>query len=154
MAEMTENEALSVLSALAQQADLYAAQNVALFKVKGVIEKYVEAKTGLKEQEDKIASLREVLGGLEAQYDQQAKALKARLKEEEATYTAEIASTRNRAQELRAEIESLTKDLEQKTLFSQRRAKELDAELKQKSDALQEVTEAYGAFQKKHGLKA
>lgn len=152
MAEMTDNEVLSVLNRMdAEQRTMESLQS-ARKHVREVIERYQTISAALPSLEAAYAEHQKARHDLEQETAQMKAALEAQLAQKREETSAEVASCQARIDTAQAKAVAAEQDAQDKEAFAAKRGEQLDAEIRAKVEQLAAAETALTEFKRQHGL--
>lgn len=152
MAEMTDNEVLSVLNRMdAEQRTMESLQS-ARKHVREVIERYQTISAALPSLEAAYVEHQKARQDLERETEQIKTALEAQLAQKREETSAEMASCQSRIDTAQEKAVAAERDAQDKEAFAAKRGEQLDAEIRAKVEQLTAAETALTEFKRQHGL--
>jgi len=156
MAEMTDNEALSILNKMEVEQrtlnQLWGQFTVAIRRVGDVIQKYQEVSKLLPDLESQRSHLEDAIGRLQPDLEARKRSIEAEEAKFRATLEAELEPLRLSVSEARERAAAASRDLSQIEKQALARKATLDQEIAGKQKELDNVASAFEQFKKQHGL--
>ena len=152
MAEMTDDEALSVIGRMEAERRSWEQQNAALRHIAGVITTYQRARVGLPALTEAQRVHAEAMAQMAAEARDAETKWGQRVTEAKNQAEAAIAEAHGRQGQAEEAAVRAEKTLADKEAFVASRSAALDAEIKAKTAQLAALENDIGAFKRKHGL--
>jgi chromosome segregation ATPase len=149
---MTNEEARAVLGRMAAEHRSWDQQMAANKHVGGVLEAFEAALKGFPALEQRKNELTGELNGLQSQYDAELRKMQQRNEEEKQRLTAALDPLKQRLADASAAATRAEGALADKEKFVAARSKQLDEEIRAKSQELENLKKGIEELKKKHGL--